>query len=248
MQTAYIYDEVPLCASQFTGKERDSETGLDYFGARYYGSNMGRWMSPDWSAKPDPVPYSDLHDPQSLNLYGYVRNNPLSRADIDGHDFWDKLNNLVHGNGWKDTPPPPPPPPPAPPQQTPPAANPPAQQNPVNYRPGVPPAAGNLANTVNCIQNCARQPITVTSTNEAIPQHPADSPHGRGQAADLRVRPGTEHEVLGCAAQCGAQFGLDERAHPSAHATGPHVHIQLTPGRNGGRGDLPANQTPQEEE
>jgi RHS repeat-associated protein len=32
---------------KFTGKERDSESGLDYFGARYYGSNMGRWMSPD---------------------------------------------------------------------------------------------------------------------------------------------------------------------------------------------------------
>jgi RHS repeat-associated protein len=41
----FIYDDVPRCASQFTGKERDSETGLDYFGARYYGSNMGRWMS-----------------------------------------------------------------------------------------------------------------------------------------------------------------------------------------------------------
>ena len=32
--------------SRYTGKERDAESGLDYFGARYYGSNMGRWMSP----------------------------------------------------------------------------------------------------------------------------------------------------------------------------------------------------------
>jgi RHS repeat-associated protein len=71
---------------KFTGKERDAESGLDYFGARYYSSNMGRWMSPDWADKPEAVPYSDLHDPQSLNLYGYVRNNPLSRADADGHD------------------------------------------------------------------------------------------------------------------------------------------------------------------
>ena len=47
-------------AQRITGKERDSETGLDYFGARYYASNMGRFMSPDWSAKPVPVPYSDL--------------------------------------------------------------------------------------------------------------------------------------------------------------------------------------------
>ena len=67
-----------------TGKERDSETGLDYFGARYYGSNMGRWLSPDWSATPDPVPYADLTDPQTLNLYGYVRNNPLAKIDQDG--------------------------------------------------------------------------------------------------------------------------------------------------------------------
>ena len=43
----------------FTGKERDTETGLDYFGARYYASNMGRWMSPDWAGGPTPVPYAD---------------------------------------------------------------------------------------------------------------------------------------------------------------------------------------------
>jgi RHS repeat-associated protein len=69
----------------FTGKERDTESGNDYFGARYYASSMGRFMSPDWSAKEDPVPYAQLDDPQSLNLYSYVRNNPLSRADADGH-------------------------------------------------------------------------------------------------------------------------------------------------------------------
>ena len=37
-----------------TGKERDSESGLDYFGGSYYGSNMGRFMSQDWSE--DPIP------------------------------------------------------------------------------------------------------------------------------------------------------------------------------------------------
>lgn len=71
----------------FTGKERDAESGLDYFGARYYASSMGRFMSPDWSAKQEPVPYSKLDDPQTLNLYSYVGNNPLSRADKDGHCF-----------------------------------------------------------------------------------------------------------------------------------------------------------------
>jgi RHS repeat-associated protein len=69
----------------FTGKERDAETGNDYFGARYYASSMGRWMSPDWSAKFEPVPYAKLGDPQTLNLYAYVGNNPLSRRDLDGH-------------------------------------------------------------------------------------------------------------------------------------------------------------------
>jgi len=70
---------------KFTGKERDSETGLDYFGARYYGNWLGRWMSPDWSATPVPVPYADLTDPQTLNQYAYTRDIPTSKADADGH-------------------------------------------------------------------------------------------------------------------------------------------------------------------
>jgi RHS repeat-associated protein len=69
----------------FTGKERDTESGNDYFGARYYASSMGRFLSPDWDEQPVPVPYADLPNPQSLNLYSYVRNNPMSRADADGH-------------------------------------------------------------------------------------------------------------------------------------------------------------------
>src|SRR5438309_11038085 len=93
---------------KFTGKERDAETGCDYFGARYYCSTMGRWMSPDWADKPEPVPYADLGDPQSLNLYGYVRNNPMSKADTDGHDggviaaVWDSVvGDLgLSGAGW----------------------------------------------------------------------------------------------------------------------------------------------------
>ena len=75
---------------KFTGKERDNESGNDYFGARYYSSPMGRFMSPDWAARPTAVPYAVFGDPQSLNLYGYVRNDPVSRADADGH-CWLKL-------------------------------------------------------------------------------------------------------------------------------------------------------------
>ena len=70
---------------RFTGKERDTESGNDYFDARYFASSMGRFMSPDWSAKVEPVPYAKMDDPQSLNLYSYVRNNPLMRTDADGH-------------------------------------------------------------------------------------------------------------------------------------------------------------------
>ena len=69
-----------------SGKERDSESGLDNFGARYDSSQYGRFMTPDWNALPSPVPFSDLTNPQSLNLYAYVRNNPLSLVDPDGHD------------------------------------------------------------------------------------------------------------------------------------------------------------------
>lgn len=64
---------------KFTSKERDSETGLDYFGARYLGSTLGRFTSPDSTS------YSSLRFPQSWNLYAYTLNNPLSFIDPDGH-------------------------------------------------------------------------------------------------------------------------------------------------------------------
>jgi RHS repeat-associated protein len=70
---------------RYTGKERDSESGNDYMFARYYNSATGRFLSPDWSAKEEPVPYAKLDNPQSLNLYSYVYNNPLGKADPDGH-------------------------------------------------------------------------------------------------------------------------------------------------------------------
>jgi RHS repeat-associated protein len=70
---------------KFTGKERDAESGLDMFGARYYGSSLGRFMTPDWAAKPTAVPYAMFGNPQSLNLYSYVNNNPTTTRDPDGH-------------------------------------------------------------------------------------------------------------------------------------------------------------------
>jgi RHS repeat-associated protein len=66
----------------FTGKERDTESGNDYFGARYYASNMGRFMSPD----PSGLLAQRPEDPQSWNLYAYARNNPLIYLDPTGLD------------------------------------------------------------------------------------------------------------------------------------------------------------------
>ena len=70
---------------KFTGKERDSESGLDNFGARYDSTALGRFMTPDWAAKPTTVPYAAFGDPQTLNLYTYVENAPINQVDGDGH-------------------------------------------------------------------------------------------------------------------------------------------------------------------
>jgi RHS repeat-associated protein len=70
---------------KFTGKKRDTETRLDYFGARYYANELGRWVSADWSSTPVPVPYANFGDPQTLNQYSYVRNIPTTMVDADGH-------------------------------------------------------------------------------------------------------------------------------------------------------------------
>jgi RHS repeat-associated protein len=68
----------------FTGKERDSESGNDYFGARYYASSMGRWMSPD----PINLTNERLMNPtNTLNKYAYGANNPLKYIDKDGKDI-----------------------------------------------------------------------------------------------------------------------------------------------------------------
>ena len=84
----------------FTGKERDTESGLDYFGARHYASTMGRFLSPDSGADSTlgvPVPFADLENPQSLNLYSYVHNNPVSKTDLDGHATW---GDCLDGSGY----------------------------------------------------------------------------------------------------------------------------------------------------
>ncbi len=68
-----------LTTHKFTGKERDTESNLDNFGARYYSSAMGRFVSPDSTAYVKPIA------PQSWNLYAYARNNPLLYIDPTGN-------------------------------------------------------------------------------------------------------------------------------------------------------------------
>ena len=67
-----------------TLKERDVETGLDYFINRYYSSTQGRFTSAD----PIPMTTQRPADPQQLNLYAYVRNNPLRYKDPYGLDLY----------------------------------------------------------------------------------------------------------------------------------------------------------------
>jgi len=68
---------------KFTGKERDAESGLDYFGARYASSSMGRFMSPDYSMNS-----VILELPQTWNKYSYVVNRPTFATDPDGRCRW----------------------------------------------------------------------------------------------------------------------------------------------------------------
>lgn len=69
---------------KFTGKERDSESGPDWFGARYYGSALGRWTSPDALN----LTSARLVNPtNTLNKYIYGGNNPLKYIDRDGEDI-----------------------------------------------------------------------------------------------------------------------------------------------------------------
>ncbi|MBI5413928.1 RHS repeat-associated core domain-containing protein, partial [Candidatus Peregrinibacteria bacterium] len=70
----------------FTGKELDEDTKLYYYEARYYNPKIARFVSQDpWEG--------DLKDPQSLNKYAYVRNNPLKYVDPRGllEVAWDKV-------------------------------------------------------------------------------------------------------------------------------------------------------------
>jgi len=108
-----VAPQVPPPADKrlFTGKERDPETGLDYFEARYLRASVGRFSTVD----PIRVLPERLLDPQQLNLYSYVRNNPLRWIDPDGNEIrttapdtirsiaGDAVDRIIITNGVVDT-------------------------------------------------------------------------------------------------------------------------------------------------
>jgi RHS repeat-associated protein len=92
--TALKYISIPdpiNVRQRFTGKERDSETGLDYFGTRYFSGAQGRFTSAD-----EPLADQFEQNPQSWNLYSYGRNNPLRFVDPTGGRC------VQTSNGWGD--------------------------------------------------------------------------------------------------------------------------------------------------
>ena len=75
---------------QFTGQEADDSTGLYYYNARYMDPQLGRFVSAD-----DTI--SNPFDPQDLNRYSYVRNNPINFVDPSGHNWFSKLIGAIAG-------------------------------------------------------------------------------------------------------------------------------------------------------
>lgn len=82
-QPAACASDPCLEPSRSTGKERDSESGNDYFGARYYSGAVARFLSPD------PLLNSGHpRNPQTWNRYAYAGNNPLRNIDPSGLYFF----------------------------------------------------------------------------------------------------------------------------------------------------------------
>jgi RHS repeat-associated protein len=94
---------------KFSGKERESGSEIDYFGARYYGHKQYRFLSVDPVINKDEA----LANPQLWNLYSYCRNNPVTYFDPDGNrevngqlqieiKYVDQWQNIPgNGNGFK---------------------------------------------------------------------------------------------------------------------------------------------------
>jgi hypothetical protein len=100
---------------KFEGKERDPESastaqpqGLDYFGARFDSSATGRFMSPDWANKPEPVPYAKLGNPQTLGKEPSCRVEQKSSKIVhQGRPYYSSIQLIhrVHNPLWTILPP-----------------------------------------------------------------------------------------------------------------------------------------------
>ncbi|MBF0386625.1 MAG: hypothetical protein HQL20_02080 [Candidatus Omnitrophica bacterium] len=81
-------DEPEVARFYFTGKKLDDETGLYYFGARYYNPRIARFITPDTIVQ---SPFN----PQTLNRYAYCNNNPINLVDPTGHSYLDKIGRKI---------------------------------------------------------------------------------------------------------------------------------------------------------
>jgi RHS repeat-associated protein len=188
-------------------REFDTETGLYYYRARYYDPASGRFLSED------PLEFAAGN---GANFYSYAINSPTNWVDASGMNI-----TCPSFLAWLCIPPPPPIPVGDPPWFFP---------NPKHH-----PAAPSLplGNLLNCIAHSYGAPIFYNSTSEFDPKvgHTADTPHGRGEAADIAY-PADPEKLLCAAKNCGAGYTRDELLYPSPKQNGPHVHVQL-----GGRGN-----------
>lgn len=199
---------------RYTAREFDTETNLYFYRARYYDPNAGRFISEDSKGFAGDGP----------DLYEYTLNNPVGWIDPMG-------TNVICPwfLPWCPTELPPDPPSPPPPGLP--------TGFTYNYpAPRTKPVSGEALGLANCIFLHLGVPFVITGGSECtpdgrhVPGGVPGSKHCTNQAIDIRPAGLDKKKVLCAAAQCGAQYAQDEA---------DHWHVQVTPGRNGGRGLLP---------
>jgi RHS repeat-associated protein len=202
----------------YAGHVSDAATGLSYMQQRYYDPRIGVFLSVD--------PLTALSNPVgAFNRYWYANNNPYKFTDPDGRQPVDDSPEHRPDGARRQSPTSPAPKPaPEDKPQTP-------VQPQVVYKAGVPAPSAQVSALLTCTANCMGTTLRVTATSDS---HAATNPHTLGNAVDMTTN--QPAAVMQCAANCGAVYQQDEYAHPSANATGGHVHLQLVPGRGGATG------------